>query len=251
MMGNKSEFWLRLEKLTDEKIEESNGKLNRAKIAREIGTNPTTFSEWINGNKEPQMKSAVALAKYVNVSTDYLFGLSDYADKQNEAITLKSVGLSEKAARKLQEAMADEQTAKWANFFFSSNFPKNIATTMAQYSCARFASGVYELYNRTKDDTILTQNGFNQAVSDLFGEKTLLGMSEPEKELSFNMFRAITSDYDSNLIRKLIRGFGGSLGLTRLYELQAEQLMRNLLMWSLNEAMTTYYKMELDRLETE
>ena len=45
-------------------------------IAKEIGTNPTTFSEWINGNKEPQMKSAVALADYFNVSLDYLFGRS-------------------------------------------------------------------------------------------------------------------------------------------------------------------------------
>ena len=220
-------------------------------LAELTGLKRQTISLYQRGENVPAADSLAMIAKALECSTDWLLGLTDYTQKDIEETTLESVGLSEKAARKLQEAMADEKTAKWANFFFSSNFPKNIATTMAQYSCARFASGVHELYNRTKDDTILTQNGFNQAVSDLFGEKTLLGMSEPEKELSFNMFRAITSDYDSNLIGKLIRGFGGSMGLTRLYELQAEQLMRNLLMWSLDEAMTTYYKMELDRLETE
>ncbi len=225
--------------------------MTQAMLSDLTGLQRQTISLYQRGENVPAADNLAIIAETLECSTDWLLGLTDYTQKDIEGTTLESIGLSEKAARKLQEAMADEKTAKWANFFFSSNFPKNIATTMAQYSCARFASGVYELYNRTKDDTILTQNGFNQAVSDLFGEKTLLGMSEPEKELSFNMFRAITSDYDSNLIGKLIRGFGGSLGLTRLYELQAEQLMRNLLMWSLNEAMTTYYKMELDRLETE
>lgn len=35
------------------------------------------MSEWLNGNNEPPMKMIVEIAKFLEVSTDYLLGLED------------------------------------------------------------------------------------------------------------------------------------------------------------------------------
>lgn len=46
-------------------------------LARELGVQKSTLSEWLNANNEPPMKEIVAIALYLEVSTDYLLGLED------------------------------------------------------------------------------------------------------------------------------------------------------------------------------
>lgn len=42
-----------------------------------LNVNKSTMSEWLNGNNEPPMKMIVEIAKFLEVSTDYLLGLED------------------------------------------------------------------------------------------------------------------------------------------------------------------------------
>ena len=46
-------------------------------LAKELGVQKSTLSEWLNANNEPPMKEIVAIALYLEVSTDYLLGLED------------------------------------------------------------------------------------------------------------------------------------------------------------------------------
>ena len=42
-----------------------------------LKVNRSTLSEWLNDNNEPPMQHIADIAKYLGVSTDYLFGLED------------------------------------------------------------------------------------------------------------------------------------------------------------------------------
>lgn len=43
-----------------------------------LDVNKSTLSEWLNNNNEPPMQIIVEIAKFLEVSTDYLLGLEDY-----------------------------------------------------------------------------------------------------------------------------------------------------------------------------
>ena len=183
MMGNKTEFWMRLEKLTDGKIEESNKQLNRAKIAKEIGTNPTTFSEWIKGNKEPQMKSAVALADYFNVSLDYLFGRSDYKHKENETVTMKDIGLSEEAVDNLQRMLTDDKhLLRSMDILLESNELQGLLHGIKEYMGACCAIQIYELVKKRGLDMSTVEIDDELKYETNFYLRTLDTINNPDSE---------------------------------------------------------------------
>lgn len=66
-MGNKF-----AEILKELRIEKGIGQ---AELARNIGVSNGIVSLWENKKREPTMSSLIALAKYFNVSLDYLVGL--------------------------------------------------------------------------------------------------------------------------------------------------------------------------------
>ncbi len=52
-------------------------KISQQKIAIAISVSQRTVSKWINGQSEPTATNIYKLAKYFEVSSDYLLGLSD------------------------------------------------------------------------------------------------------------------------------------------------------------------------------
>ena len=46
-------------------------------LARYLGVQKSTVSEWLNNNNEPPMSYIAQIAVYLDVTTDYLLGLSD------------------------------------------------------------------------------------------------------------------------------------------------------------------------------
>lgn len=61
-------------------------------VAKELGIKYTTYISYDNGTYEPNSNVLIAMAKYFNVSTDYLVGASDdprtTAQKQQEETEL-------------------------------------------------------------------------------------------------------------------------------------------------------------------
>ena len=52
------------------------GKLQKD-LCEALKVKKSTLSEWLNGNNEPPMQTIVDIARFLNVSTDYLLGLED------------------------------------------------------------------------------------------------------------------------------------------------------------------------------
>ena len=53
------------------------GKTQKA-LATALNVQPSTLCEWLNGHNEPPMQIIVDIAKFLDVSTDYLLGLKEY-----------------------------------------------------------------------------------------------------------------------------------------------------------------------------
>ena len=52
-------------------------KVNQVKLAQAIGVSKGIISLWENGLREPTLTNLIALAKYFDVSIDYLVGLNE------------------------------------------------------------------------------------------------------------------------------------------------------------------------------
>ena len=51
--------------------------LTQDELARQINISPSAVSMYENGAREPDLSTLIAFAKFFNVSSDYLLGLSD------------------------------------------------------------------------------------------------------------------------------------------------------------------------------
>lgn len=70
-MRMKNKFAERLKELRVEK------NLNQVELAAAVGVSKGIISLWENGLREPGMFSLIQLAKFFDVSIDYLVGLND------------------------------------------------------------------------------------------------------------------------------------------------------------------------------
>lgn len=59
-------------------------------LAKELGISSGILSKWKNEGTTPNGESLLKIANYFNVSTDYLLGLTDEAEKKTADITADS-----------------------------------------------------------------------------------------------------------------------------------------------------------------
>lgn len=69
MEGNK--FAIRLKELRESK------SLSQSKLGFVLGYTQTTIAKWESGDRCPKINDIIAIAKFFDVTTDYLLGLSD------------------------------------------------------------------------------------------------------------------------------------------------------------------------------
>lgn len=51
--------------------------ISQTELAKVIETTPTSVSYWINGKRQPLAENIYNISKFLNISSDYLLGLSD------------------------------------------------------------------------------------------------------------------------------------------------------------------------------
>lgn len=95
---------MRLENL--EKLRKEKGFASQEKFAIHIGIDRTTYNGYVNGNPMPS-DILKKIAKELDVSTDYILGLSDCRSVQNDYIN-KYLGLSDDAINGLREIVSDD-----------------------------------------------------------------------------------------------------------------------------------------------
>lgn len=57
--------------------------INQRELAQQIGVSDSTIGMWETGKRQPDLDTVAVLAKYYNVSTDYLLGLDIDSNKKN------------------------------------------------------------------------------------------------------------------------------------------------------------------------
>ena len=83
-------------------------------IAEVCGVQRQSVSGWMNGNTRPDILSLVEIAKYFNVSTDYLLGLTDYkTDSKATRELCSTLGLSEEAVKILSADDTSTIAKQW------------------------------------------------------------------------------------------------------------------------------------------
>lgn len=63
-------------------------KCSQADLAKFVGVKPNTVSDWINKETSPKIEHIYAIAKYFNVSLDYLF----YGTETSNSILNSNIG---------------------------------------------------------------------------------------------------------------------------------------------------------------
>lgn len=75
--------------------------INQKECAAELGmTDASKYNKWENGKNCPDFTTVCQLARYFDVTTDYLLGASDSKKNENDKIN-KRLGLSDKAITNL------------------------------------------------------------------------------------------------------------------------------------------------------
>ena len=84
-----------------EKQRKKKGYTSQEKFADKIGIDRSTYNGYVNGNSIPS-DILIKMSKLLNVSTDYILGLSDCRSVDNDYIS-KETGLSDDAINRLTE----------------------------------------------------------------------------------------------------------------------------------------------------
>lgn len=84
-----------------EKQRKEKGYTSQEKFADKIGIDRSTYNGYVNGNSIPS-DILIKMSKLLNVSTDYILGLSDCRSVDNDYIS-KETGLSDDAINRLTE----------------------------------------------------------------------------------------------------------------------------------------------------
>ena len=78
-------------------------KISQKQLAQELGVRPNTVSYWCSGSRHPNYQQILEISKFLDVPTDYLFGISDSPSQDKSIQTACSVtGLKDYAVLLLQ-----------------------------------------------------------------------------------------------------------------------------------------------------
>lgn len=81
---------MRTEEIFSKRLKSSMGKMTQRQLAAKVGTTEVTVSRWLNGSRIPKLTDAVRIASVLNVSLDYLSGISEFPkDRDKKVIPLE------------------------------------------------------------------------------------------------------------------------------------------------------------------
>lgn len=76
-------------------------------VSKELGISRQAVSQYADGTAQPNVDKLVSIARFFNVSTDYLVGLSNYERRSTGELTAADMGIADEAAQQLAEDKRD------------------------------------------------------------------------------------------------------------------------------------------------
>ena len=98
-------------KLFSERIRELRGSKSQREVASAIGTTQQSLGRYENGTRKPDLEIVESLARYFQVSSDYLLGLNNQPSPHYDLhIAAEVIGVNSPAIEHLLELRSDETT---------------------------------------------------------------------------------------------------------------------------------------------
>lgn len=106
------------------KLMDTTPNVTRADLAEYLGVSAVAIGQYYNGDALPSMDNLIKIAKYFNVSTDYLLGLTDA--KTTKDTDLRAIvdytGLSEECIKEISPGISENPYANECVYILNQLF---------------------------------------------------------------------------------------------------------------------------------
>lgn len=165
--------------------------LSQAELAHELNVTQQTVAHWESGTRDLKTGAIVSLARFFNVTSDYLLGLSDYKNAQTADIGAVT-GLSEGALKRLEQMKKHSEEdlhAEPVPLYCLSKMIENEKLYKVLISADRYIWSRL-LSNRMTElllNEFVKEEGLNISQKDIF-ERGIKILNEEQAE-RFNIFK--------------------------------------------------------------
>ena len=85
-------------------------KITQKALAEHLGIQPNTISGWLSGKHKISLENVYKIAKFLNVSVDYILGLQTAKTQDKDlSFVCKYLGINEQAVQEIKRLAADER----------------------------------------------------------------------------------------------------------------------------------------------
>jgi len=159
-------------------------KSSQGELATAIGVTRQTISLYTYGQTIPDIEKFEKIANYFKVSSDYLLGMSDAKDSDNDG-AIKELHLSEKAVQAIKES--DEECLETLSLLLED---KRIFDVLSRYFHSPLSQQVVYMNQDGKLEIVdLSDNGTSTIGFELDTRRKYKGLKQEE------VVRAITFSY--------------------------------------------------------
>lgn len=197
--------------------------IKQKELAKELGVKDNVVSYWCSGKRTPNTEQIIEIADFLNVSTDYLLGLSDAATSDKDLqFVCDYTGLNEQAIDILRfittgRGYDESIDIKNVNFLYSAldyvfqngnkiirryDLQKDISLLINEYDKNKnFEYDDLESYHNSLDDTLLKLQALQYSLITNFN--ALIESDSNIKE-SVKLAEELKKDLENRLNKQLI-----------------------------------------------
>lgn len=159
-------------------------------LAEYLGILPNTISYFCKGTRTPNTEQIIKIAKFLDVSADYLLGLSDAMTIDADIQTAcKVTGLSQKAITLLSFNLDNEKTTFGLNHLFESvyfmEFSHQLEEIYRLYQISQ--KGLDLLFENNVMSTSKSAADFDTKIDDAISLLEAVGLITIDKNNCFNL----------------------------------------------------------------
>lgn len=162
-------------------------------LARELKISRQAVSLYADGSAQPNIEKLVMIARFFDVSSDYLIGLSEYQQHSTAGYTAKNMGILDEAARQLVKDKKDFHgiSGIMLSALVKSPFFGGFASAVCDYFSAvayskKWSNTISSIY-RERKNVKMKLFLVNEALFDVLNDVAPLpDFAEKEKKLRMN-----------------------------------------------------------------
>ena len=188
--------------------------IKQKELAKHLEVSDNTVSYFVGGSRAPNMEQLIKISNYLNVSTDYLLGLTDVASTDTKIKDIcEHTGLSEEAVHILNISTYSRKNGcktsteylKFLNAFLISNSRWECATSFLLESYKNALTEQTVCLKRFTEEYI---NNTNLSIIDIINKRAD-EVKQVEKETKFFKYEAIDAfeDFIENYLATELKAY--------------------------------------------